>query len=82
VWAVELLTRLADLHADKLREPAEALQVWAEVARRKPGHERANAALRAAYVAEARWDDLVALYEQQGKPGRQCSMSCTPPPTG
>ncbi len=66
-WAVELLTRLADLHADKLREPAEALQVWAEVARRQPGHERANAALRAAYVAAARWDDLVALYEQQGK---------------
>ena len=66
-WAVELLTRLADMHADKLQQPAEALQVWAEVARRKPGHERANAALRAAYVAEARWDDLVALYEQQGK---------------
>ncbi|MBK9754844.1 MAG: tetratricopeptide repeat protein [Nannocystis sp.] len=66
-WAVELLTRLADMHAERLQQPAEAVQVWAEVARRKPGHERANAALRAAYVAAARWDDLVALYEQQGK---------------
>src|SRR5690606_36567168 len=35
----------------------------------QPTHERAAAALREAYVAQARWDDLVALYEAQGRLG-------------
>ncbi len=67
--AIDLLGRLADMHAERLRQPPEAVLVWAEVARRKPGHERANNALRTAYVAEGRWDDLVALYEAQGRLG-------------
>lgn len=65
--AALLLTRLADLHSDKLKQPAEAVRIWAEVAAKVPRHERANAALRAAYVADARWDDLVALFESQGR---------------
>jgi tetratricopeptide (TPR) repeat protein len=43
------------------------VQIWAEVARRVPRHERANAALRAAYVEGSRWDDLVALFEAQDR---------------
>jgi len=67
--AIDLLGRLADMHTERLHQAPEAVLVWAEVARRMPGHERANAALRAAYVAEGRWDDLVALYEAQGRLG-------------
>ncbi|MBL9101954.1 MAG: hypothetical protein JNL82_13405 [Myxococcales bacterium] len=67
--AALLLTRLADMFSDKLKQPAEAVQIWAEVARKVPSHERANAALRAAYVDAGRWDDLVALYESQGRLG-------------
>jgi tetratricopeptide (TPR) repeat protein len=69
-WAVELLTRLASLHAEKLDQHAESIQIWSEVARRKPSHPRANMALRDAYVAAGRWDDLVALFEAQNRLGQ------------
>ena len=66
---VELLSRLATLQSDRLKDADTALRTWAEVARMQPAHERAAAALREAYVAQARWDDLVALYEAQGRLG-------------
>jgi tetratricopeptide (TPR) repeat protein len=65
--AALLLSRLADVHEHKLKQPDEAIRVWAEVARRQPRHERANAALRAAYTGAGRWDDLVALFEAQAR---------------
>lgn len=66
---VELLSRLAVLQADRLKDADTALRTWAEVARMQPNHERAGLALREAYVAQGRWDDLVALYEAQGRLG-------------
>ncbi|WAS89918.1 tetratricopeptide repeat protein [Nannocystis punicea] len=69
VRKVELLGRLAHLQADRLGQPEAAIETWAAVARLDPSHHEASTALREAYVSAGRWDDLVALYEAQGRLG-------------
>lgn len=64
---VELLGRLAAVQETRLHDAAGALASWEAIARLQPTHERAAAALREAYVEAGRWDDLVALFEAQGR---------------
>ena len=63
--AAPLLEQLGKLLGDRLRDAEGALQVWEELARLVPGHERALRALRDTYVAAGRWDDLTELYARQ-----------------
>ncbi|MBX7083370.1 MAG: tetratricopeptide repeat protein [Nannocystaceae bacterium] len=62
-----LLAQLGSLYSDRLASRADAVPVWSELLRLEPGHERALRRLREAFVAEAQWDRLHALYEQQGR---------------
>ncbi len=62
-----LLVGLGNLYSDRLQSRADAIAVWAELLRLLPGHDRAIRRLRDAYVSEARWDDLQALFAGQGR---------------
>lgn len=66
---VELLSRLAVLVGERLKDPAAALATWEAVIRVQPTNERAASAVREAYVQQGRWDDLVGLFEAQGRLG-------------
>jgi len=65
--AVALLSTLAQVYADRLRNPDAAISAWREVVRLVPGHDKATRSLRDAYVAESRWDELTELYRQQSR---------------
>jgi tetratricopeptide (TPR) repeat protein len=62
-----LLVSLGNLYSDRLQSRADAIAVWSELLRLQPGHERAIRRLRDAFVAEARWDELEALFASQGR---------------
>lgn len=62
-----LLTTLGNLYSDRLQSRADAIAVWSELLRLQPGQERAIRRLRDAFVAEARWDELEALFASQGR---------------
>ena len=65
--AVRILAHLGHLYSDRLQSREDATAVWAELLRLSPGHDKATRRLRDAYVAAARWDELTALYESQGR---------------
>jgi len=65
--AIALLQHLGGLYGDRLQNRTSAIEVWTEVLRLSPGHDKATRRLRDAFVADRRWDDLTALYERQGR---------------
>ncbi|HWB73585.1 MAG TPA: hypothetical protein VG755_01495, partial [Nannocystaceae bacterium] len=65
--AANLLVVLGSIYSDRLQSREAAVPVWSELLRLSPGHDRAIRRLRDAYVADARWGDLQALYEGQGR---------------
>ncbi|MEM6291924.1 MAG: hypothetical protein AAGA54_11685 [Myxococcota bacterium] len=65
--AIALLQHLGGLYGDRLQNRTSAVRVWTEVLRLCPGHDKATRRLRDAFVADRRWDDLVALYEGQSR---------------
>jgi tetratricopeptide (TPR) repeat protein len=65
--AIALLQHLGGLYGDRLQNRTSAIGVWTEVLRLSPGHDKATRRLRDAYVADRRWDELTALYEQQNR---------------
>ena len=65
--AIALLQHLGGLYGDRLQNRTSAIDVWTEVLRLSPGHDKATRRLRDAYVADRRWDELTALYERQNR---------------
>ncbi len=65
--AVGLLTELGQIYADRLRSSVDSIQVWSEIARLVPGHDKALRTLRDAYVRANRWDELEKLYLDQDR---------------
>lgn len=63
--AVKILTELGKIYGERLHDAENAIQVWREVVRLVPGHDKATRMLRDSYVAAGRWDELTELYEQQ-----------------
>lgn len=63
--ALPLLNHLGGLYGDRLQDRANAVQVWSELLRLSPGHDKAIRRLRDAYVAERDWDALTSLYAGQ-----------------
>ncbi|MEZ4453427.1 MAG: hypothetical protein R3B09_28445 [Nannocystaceae bacterium] len=65
--AINLLTHLAEVLRYRIGDDEAALRTYHEILRLAPGHEAAMEALREAYIAGERWDDLTGLYEGQGR---------------
>ncbi|MCA9713813.1 MAG: hypothetical protein KC468_03850, partial [Myxococcales bacterium] len=65
--AIKMLVYLGGLYSDQLQSHDEATRVWEEVARLDPNHPVATATLRDTYITSSRWDDLVNLFEGQGR---------------
>lgn len=65
--AVELLLRLSSVQRIRLDDEEAALDSLHQVLKLSPGHEAAMEGLREAYIIGERWDDLIALYEGQGR---------------
>lgn len=65
--AIPLLEQLGATTADRLHDHATAIEIHRELLRLAPGHDRALRALRDAYVAAEAWDELVDLYDSQGR---------------
>lgn len=67
--AIAILQHLAELYLGVIGDEEAALRAWHEILRIMPGHESALQSLRDTYTMSERWDDLVALYESQGRLG-------------
>ena len=67
--AVALLQHLAELYLGVIGDDEAALRAWHEILRLSPGNESALQSLRDTYTMSERWDDLVALYDSQGRLG-------------
>lgn len=65
--AVALLHHLAELYLGVINDEERALQAWHEILKIAPNNESALQSLRDTYTLSERWDDLVALYESQGR---------------
>ncbi|HGG57898.1 MAG TPA: tetratricopeptide repeat protein, partial [Nannocystis exedens] len=65
--AVELLLRLASVQRIRLDDEEAALTSLLAVLKLSPGHDSAMESLREAYILGERWDELIALYEDQDR---------------
>ncbi len=61
---IELLTKLAQVTGDRLKDDARAVEAYAALAELEPGNPRHEEQLKKRYIALARWDDLERLYQR------------------
>lgn len=64
---VALLERVGALLAEKLVAPAQAVEVYQEIVRLQPTHQKAMRTLRELYGQAGQYDDLERLYGEQGQ---------------
>ncbi len=65
--AAQWLEQVALLYQERLRQDSDALRCWQALLARKPGHERALRRLRDLMLAQRQFDELAALYTQEGR---------------
>ena len=61
------LTKLAQLYGSELDDAPRAIDSWRRVLALQPGHLRAREMLRKLYVGQGAWDELQALFADDGR---------------
>jgi hypothetical protein len=64
---VAILERIGTLLAEKLNAPAPAVEVYQEIVRLQPSHQKAMRTLRELYGQAGQYEELERLYGQQGQ---------------
>ncbi|WP_437768228.1 tetratricopeptide repeat protein [Sorangium sp. So ce281] len=62
-----LLSKLAQLYGERLKDDEAAVKAWQEVIALNPQDRKAQEALKKAYLQLQRWDDLEVFYAESGK---------------
>ena len=71
---VALLERIGTLLAEKLLAPTQAVEVYREIVRLQPTHQKAMRTLRELYGQAGQYDELERLYGQQGQWEELCEV--------
>ncbi|HEY2747131.1 MAG TPA: hypothetical protein VGL86_21055, partial [Polyangia bacterium] len=71
---VVLLEKVGTLFAEKLANPAKAVEAYQEIVRLMPSHQKAMRTLRELYAAAGRYAELESLYRDQGQYEELCEI--------
>ena len=71
---VVLLEKVGTLFAEKLANPAKAVEAYQEIVRLMPSHQKAMRTLRELFAAAGRYRELEELYREQGQYEELCEI--------